>query len=410
MKWFEEKVMPALIAVGNNKHLCAIRDGVSITIPFTIIGSAFLIIANFPSESWMSFIEPWSGILNAPANVTFGTLGLVSACGVGYYLAGVLSIDRITTSLLSATCFLISTLTQEWGINIDMLGASGMFTAIVISMFVGHTFKWCINRNFIISLPDGVPPSVSMSFTALIPGAITISGVWVLRCLANININDVISTVISPLLIGMGTLPGMLLYVFLVCMLWVCGIHGDNVLSGIATPIFFNLFAQNTAALQAGVEPPNIFAGGFWIIFLCYGGTGSTLGLVLNMLRSKCKMYRDLGKLALPSAIFCINEPVIFGFPIVANPLMMIPFILTPMILCIGTYLLMSFGLVGKIVAQTPWTTPPIISAYLSCGGNIGAAVWAAISIVICYLMYLPFFKIAERKQLEIERQDAEQS
>lgn len=136
---------------------------------------------------------------------------------------------------------------------------------------------------------------------------------------------------------------------------------------------------------------------------MCIGGTGSTLGLVIAMLRSKSKVYKSLGKMALPSGIFGINEPVIFGFPIVMNPLMMIPFVLTPMILGTLTYILMYFNIIGRVVFTVPWTIPPIIGPYLATNGNIPAAIWSACTIVISYLIYLPFFKQAEKIQLALE-------
>lgn len=410
MEFIEDKLLPILYKIGNSKHLTSIRDGISKTIPFTIVGSVFLIIANFPVAAWTDFIAPWSNLLNAPVNVTFNVLGLISAIGIGYYMGQTFGIDRISNCLLTTIGFLLATLNDDLSLNIDNFGATGMFTAIVIGILTTHIFLFCEKRNLVINMPDGVPPSVSTSFTSLIPGAMLIAIVWVLRCVLSINLNEVIAFIFSPVIFGLSTLPGMIVYTIIVCLLWVCGIHGDNVLSGIATPVFLGLLAENTAAFQAGTAAPNIISEGYWIVFMCLGGTGSTLGLVLNMLRSRCKVYNELGKLALPSAIFCINEPVIFGFPIVANPLMMIPFILTPVVLCIGSYVLIAVGLVGRIVIQVPWTIPPVIGAYLATNGNIGAAIWSVCSIAIAYFIYFPFFKMAERQQLLVEQQGEEKT
>lgn len=406
MKFIENNLLPILLKVGNNRHLIAIRNGISMTIPFTIIGSFFLIVGNFPINSWTKLIEPWSHLLNAPVNVTFGVLGLISAIGIGYHLGKEFKTDAISNSLLTTICFLLATTNEDLSINIDLLGATGMFSAIVIGIFVTHSFSFFLRKNIVIKMPEGVPPTVAMSFTALIPGAFVLTTIWVLRCLMGIDLNEIISFVFQPLVIGLGTLPGMLIYIVLVCLLWICGVHGDNVLSGIATPIFLGLLAENTQAFQNGSIPPNIITEGYWIVFMCLGGTGSTLGLVLNMMRSKNKMYKSIGKLSFPSAIFGINEPVIFGLPIVMNPIMMIPFIGTPVILCIGTYLLMNMGLVGKIVIQVPWTIPPVIGAYLATNGSVGAAIWSITSVVLSYLIYMPFFKIMERQQMKNENKE----
>lgn len=403
MNFVEKNLMPILLKFGSNKHLIAIRNGISMTIPFTIVGSIFLIIGNLPVQAWTDFIAPWGSLLNAPVNVTFGVLGLVSAIGIGYHLGKELGTDAISNALITTVVFLLATLNDDFSIDLDAFGAAGMFTAIVIGIFSTHVFKWFVKHQIVIKMPEGVPPSVAMSFTTLIPGGFAVAVIWILRGVLGINLNEVISFIFQPLIVGLGTLPGMIVYTVLVCLLWVCGIHGDNVLAGIATPVFLSYLAENTLAFQSGAEPVHMITEGYWILFMCLGGTGSTLGLVLNMLTSKSKMYKSLGKLSLPSAIFCINEPVIFGVPIVMNPIMMIPFIGTPVVLCIGTYLLMELGLVGKLVLQVPWTIPPIIGPYLATNGSIGAAVWSVVSIAISYFMYMPFFKAMERQELSRE-------
>lgn len=225
-----------------------------------------------------------------------------------------------------------------------------------------------------------------------------------IRVLLEFNVNQFVQAIFSPLAVGLNTLPGMLLYTFLILLLWCLGIHGSNVMGSIGDPIFLALLAANTEAYTAGEPLPNIFAGGFYIMFLCYGGTGSTLGLIINMLVSKKKAYRSLGKMALPSAIFCINEPIIFGFPIVMNPIMMISFILTPLVLCVGTYFLSVTNVIGRIMFNPPWTTPPFINTYLATGGNIPAVLWSIASLLISVAIYYPFFKISERSLTEEEK------
>lgn len=405
----EKSFLPILLKVGENKRLIAIRNGITLTIPFTIVGSIFLIIGNLPIKAWTDFIEPISAQLNAPVSVTFGVLGLISAIGIGYNMGKEFNVDPISNTVIATIAFLLATLTDEFGINIDSLGATGMFTAIIVSLFTTEVFRFFVRKNIVIKMPDGVPPSVAQSFSSLIPAGAIIATIWVIRVLMGIDVNEVIQFIFKPLVFGLSTLPGLMVYTLLVCFLWSCGIHGDNVLSGIASPIFLGYLAANTLAFQKGQPIPYEIADGFWILFMCLGGTGSTLGLVLAMLRSKSKMYKSLGKMAFPSAIFCINEPVIFGFPIVMNPIMMIPFVATPMILGSATFILMKIGLVGKIVFQVPWTIPPIIGPYLATNGSVGAAIWSACTIVIAYLIYLPFFKMAEKKQVLLEAGESEQ-
>lgn len=410
IQFIEGKVVPILIQVGENKMLVAVRNGIALTLPFTITGSLFLILANLPIPGWAEFLGPAANKLSAPVAVTFGAIGLISAIGISYNLAKEYQLNALTCSAVAMVVFLLAQLNENYQLNVDNLGAAGLFSAIILAIATVQIMRFFVVRNIVIKLPDGVPPAVAQSFVSLIPAAAIITLVWLVRVMLNFDINSFFTWLVSPLVSGLGSLPGMLVLIFLISLLWCCGIHGDNILSGITSPIFLKYIAENTQAYLNHQPIPHITADGFYIVFMCLGGTGATLGLVLAMLRSRSKMYKSVGKLSLPSAIFCINEPVIFGCPIVFNPLLMIPFTLTPMILCTATYSLMYFDIIGRPVLQIPWTMPPIFAAWFVTGGNIPAVIWSVCTIVISALVYLPFFKIAERRQMEKEAaaQDAE--
>lgn len=410
IQFIEGKVVPILIQVGENKMLVAVRNGIALTLPFTITGSLFLILANLPIPGWAEFLGPAASKLSAPVAVTFGAIGLISAIGISYNLAKEYQLNALTCSAVAMVVFLLVQLNENYQLNVDNLGAAGLFSAIILAIATVQIMRFFVVRNIVIKLPDGVPPAVAQSFVSLIPAAAIITLVWLVRVILNFDINSFFTWLVSPLVSGLGSLPGMLVLIFLISLLWCCGIHGDNILSGITSPIFLKYIAENTQAYLNHQPIPHITADGFYIVFMCLGGTGATLGLVLAMLRSRSKMYKSVGKLSLPSAIFCINEPVIFGCPIVFNPLLMIPFTLTPMILCTATYSLMYFDIIGRPVLQIPWTMPPIFAAWFVTGGNIPAVIWSVCTIVISALVYLPFFKIAERRQMEKEAaaQDAE--
>ena len=406
INFIENKFVPILIKIGENKILVAIRNGITLTLPFTIAGSLFLILANLPIPGWSEFLGPFADKLSAPVSVTFGAIGIISAIGISYNLAKQYKIDGISCATITLVVFLLAQLDSTYKLNVDNLGAAGLFSAIILSIVTVHIVHFFISRNIVIKLPDGVQQEVAKSFASLVPAAASITLIWFIRIILNFDINSFFTWLLSPLVMGLGTLPGMLILIFLISILWCCGIHGDNVLSGITSPIFLKYIAENTQAYLQHQPIPHITAEGFYIVFMCLGGTGATLGLVISMLRSKSKLYRSVGELSLPSAIFCINEPVIFGFPIVFNPVMMIPFTLTPMILCTLTYGLMYFNIIGRPVLQIPWTMPPIFAAYFVTGGNIPAVIWSVCTIVISTLVFLPFFKSAEKKQLEKENSE----
>lgn len=404
--FIESKVVPVLIRIGENKILVAVRNGIALTLPFTITGSLFLIIANLPIPGWTEWLGPYADKISAPVAVTFGAIGLISAIGISYNLAKEYKLNAITCCIVTLVVFLLAQLNDKYQLNVDNLGASGLFSAIILAVLTVQIIRWFINHQIVIKLPEGVPPAVAQSFASLVPAAVAITLIWFIRVMLNFDINSFFTMVFSPLVSGLGSLPGMLVLIFLISLLWCCGIHGDNVLSGITSPIFLKYIAENTQAYLNHQPIPHITADGFYIVFMCIGGTGATLGLVLAMLRSHSKMYKSVGKLSLPSAIFCINEPVIFGCPIVFNPLLMIPFTLTPMILCVSTYSLMYFDIIGRPVLQIPWTMPPIFAAWFMTGGNIPAVIWSFCTIAISIAIYFPFFKLLERQQLEKERHE----
>lgn len=230
MNKIEEKLMPFLTKLAQNRELVAIKDGLSLTMPFTIIGSAFLIIGNLPIEAWMNIIEPFSAYLNVVSDVTFGVLGAIATLGISYYMAKALDIDPISNVMIAFIAFLTATLNSEFGINLDSFGATGMFTGILISIGSSYIYNFFLKREITIKMPEGVPPSVGNSFASLIPAAFIIVLVWIIRCIFNIEINVVITTILSPLIVGLGTLPGLAVYTLVVCLLWSAGIHGDHVL------------------------------------------------------------------------------------------------------------------------------------------------------------------------------------
>jgi PTS system cellobiose-specific IIC component len=218
-----------------------------------------------------------------------------------------------------------------------------------------------------------------------------------------VDINQIVQTVFSPLVFALNTLPGILLCVLAITLLWSVGINGDNALDAVVAPVFLQYLGANVDAVGKGEPLPYTTALGFITIFVNVGGTGATLGLALVMLNSKEPGYREVSRLSLPTQIFQINEPIFFGFPIVLNPLLMIPYVLSALALTASTYLLMDWGWINRPFVNVPWTTPPVLGHYLVTGGDWRAAVWGAVSIALAMAVYYPFAKAAERQRLQAE-------
>jgi PTS system cellobiose-specific IIC component len=226
---------------------------------------------------------------------------------------------------------------------------------------------------------------------------------WLIRFVLGVDIDHIVQTLFQPLVFALNTLPGILVYAFLVTLLWSVGINGDNAMDALVAPIFLQYLAANVEATTHGQPLPFVTAYGFFTAFVNVGGTGATIALALVMWNSKEPGFRKVSRLSLPTQIFQINEPIFFGFPIVLNPIFMIPYILNALILTTGSYLLMYWNVIHKPFVNVPWTTPPIIGHYLVSGGDWKAAVWGALSIVIAMLVYLPFARFAERQRLKAE-------
>jgi len=398
----ENTLSPPLTKLANQHHLSATKDGMMVTVPLTIIGSMFVLIANFPIDAWRTFIAPFSPMLGTMSAVTIGIVAIVGAGSVAYYFAlGYKDkrINPVVASFISIAGFLLATLNEDLGINPSLFGTRGLFTAIIIAFVTGSIYSLFIKKNWVIKFPDNVPPLVSSSFSSLIPAAVSLILIWIVRVVIGFDINSGLMSIFSPFVFALNSLLGYLVFMFIRSMLWSVGIHGGAVLA-VADPFFLTMFGENMLAFEAGEALPYITAAGF-TMFVFIGGGGATLGLVIMMIFSKDAGFRTLGKLALPASIFAINEPVVFGVPLVMNPLMIIPYTLSTLVLSAGTYIVMYFNLIGRPVAQIPWTTPPLLSHYLVTGGDWRAVIWGVICIALSSIIYYPFFKTMEKNRLK---------
>ncbi|UHH07627.1 PTS cellobiose transporter subunit IIC [Bacillus subtilis] len=425
----EEKVMPIAGRIAGQRHLQALRDGIILTMPLIIIGSFFLIIGNLPIPGYAEFMaktfgSSWSEKLAYPVDATFEIMGLVAAFGIAYRLAEKYGVDALSAGAISLAAFLLATpyqvpfmpdgATKEimvgGGIPLSLMGSKGLFVAMIIAMVSTEIYRLIIQRNLVFKMPDGVPPAVSKSFVALIPGFAVIFLIWAARLIVEAtpfeSLHNIVSVLLgTPLSILGGSLGGSLVAEAVKMLLWACGLHGANIVGGVMAPIWYGAMAANRIAFQAGEELPQFFTPQFFDIWVNIGGSGATLALVVTMfLRARSKQMKQLGKLAVGPAIFNINEPIIFGMPIVMNPMLLLPFIITPLVTVTLTYIGMSTGLVAKPAGiAVPWTMPPIFSGYLATGGKVSGAVMQAINIVVSFVVYYPFFRMWDKQKLKEE-------
>lgn len=414
LNFLENTLAPLGEKIGKQRHLKALREGIMMAMPLVLIGSFFVLIKDFPIESWTNWLKETAdlyGLLNTMANNSFGLMALVTSFGIAYRLAESYDTDGPSAGVLSLGAFLLMTppiVTAEGaaGIPYGALGGKGIFSAILVAMVAAEIYRICIQKNVTIKMPGNVPDVVSKSFSALIPGVIIlILFAIVLQILHGLglgSLNDILAIIIGkPLGLIAGTLPGTFVAVLLNSLFWFCGVNGGQVVGSVMNPLWIQYADNNRIALAAGEALPHIVTAPFMDLFVYIGGGGATIGLALClMFFSKSKEYRTLGKVSGIPALFNINTAILFTFPTVLNPIMLIPFVLAPVANAIVTYLSMASGLVPFTTGVTlPWTTPPIIGGFLATGSWQGA-VLQLVLVAISFAIYYPFFKASDQKNL----------
>lgn len=422
----EQKIMPVANRIGTQRHMTAIRKGIIATMPLTIVGSFFTILLNIPIESVAAVIEPYRQILDIPFRYTIGILALYATFGIASSLAKSYKVDSLTAGILALMSFLIVAapptqvledlegITAGRYINIANLGSGSLFGAIVTAIISVEIYRFFIEKKITIKMPDGVPPEVTNSFVALIPGAVILIFFWVIRHMLGFDLNGFLSELLMPLkgILAGNSLFGGLLTVFLICFFWVLGIHGPAIMGPVIRPFWDISIAENIDAFNAGANAhnmPNIFTEQFLQWYVWIGGAGTTLALVVLFMFSKSKYLKSLGRLSILPGLFNINEPMIFGAPIVMNPVLGIPFILAPLVTTTLSYVLTVSGLIPMMTARLPFAIPSPIAAWMSTNWSVAAGVLVIANFLITLAIYYPFFKVFEKQQLAREAEEQAQ-
>lgn len=412
-QWIDKVLLPPMTKLAEQRHLKAIRDGIISTMSLIIIGSFFMVIAVPPIPSLAAKMTPElvQRIL-FPFRLTVGIMSIYAAYGIGYSLAKSYKLDGVSGGVLAMAAFLLTMVPASvdgigWVLPMGNAGGAGMFVAILMSIFAVEVLRILKKCNFILKMPESVPDSVSRSFEALIPAGVIIVIIWLVRHILGFDIQSFIMSLFQPLVRASNTLPGILIPILLITLLWAAGIHGVSVVGSVARPIWLTLFDQNLQAVAEGKMIPNIAPEPFFQWFIWIGGSGATLALVFLMLRSKSKYLKSIGRASLVPGICNINEPVIFGAPIMLNPLLGIPFIIGPLLTGVITYGAMALNIVGRPYVQPPWTLPAPIGAYLATGGDWRAVILVILNILVMMAVYYPFFKAYEKKMMAEEASEA---
>lgn len=401
------------------------------SVPFTIVGSIFLVISVIP-QSFPALQGFWDATFNriealymTTNTATMGVLSLYFGLVFGYEYTKIQAQEEkvhvipLNGALMSMMTFfmclpelvfkdgtatLINVLTKDqkiidgWAMSggVTRLGTTGIFTAIIMSILAVKIYVLCIKNDWSIKMPDTVPAGVANSFSALIPMTIIAIIVIIINGILvgfGTDIFKIISIPFSFVTNLTNTWAGLLVFYFLMHALWLVGIHGAAIVTSFVSPIVL----ANMEANNHGAHFP--LAGQFNNSFVTIGGSGATLGMIIFIaFFARSAQLKTLGKLALVPAIFNINEPILFGMPIVYNPFTAIPFFLAPMASMSVAYFAIKWQWVSPPIAQVAWPTPVGLSAFIGAGGDWRAFLLAIICALVAFLIWLPFVRTYDNR------------
>ncbi|MDN6196385.1 MAG: PTS transporter subunit EIIC, partial [Atopostipes suicloacalis] len=388
--FIEEKMVPVVSKVTNTRYFTALKSGFLVIMPLTIIGSLFLLITDFPLAGYGDFMTgifgaDWTSYLSSAYRATFNLMGFLLAGTISYRLAQSYKMDALSSMVLALVSFVVvspkSVITESGEVvgrvlSFTWLGTQGVITAIIMGILTVEIIRFAEKRNWVIKMPESVPPMVSQSFSALIPGIIVVIISLIVAGLSRIvagSFPELIYSIIQIPLEGLtSSLPAITVVAGLNGFLWWFGIH-PTVVNSIVNPILTANSVQNLALYEKGnltLEHGNVGTIQMIDQFATIGGAGLTIGLVIALfLVARSKRLKAMGKLIGVPSLFNINEPIIFGLPVVFNPLMLIPITLAPMVSVLIAYLAMRIGFMPLFNGvMAPWPTPPIISGFLVAG------------------------------------------
>lgn len=455
--FMEAKFMPVAARIGSQKHLVAIRDSFIAIMPVTMVGSIAVLLNVFlrdlPTQAGMTgFVNAMSPIINVNGNVYFGSiviLALVFVFALGYNLSKTYNVNAIAGGVIAfaslVTCMgqsavfdfelsgvAAAAVGQLQGLGLDVAateagavvlkgvggwgymgsaytGSGGLFTALIVGFACTMIYIKLMLKNIIIKLPDSVPPAVSKAFAAIIPGviAIYVSGIaaQISSMATGMTINEMVLKYIQLPLLGMSQgFFSVIVMVFLVQLLWFFGLHGHNVLAPIMDGVYLTALTQNIevfTSTQSTANLPYLWTRGSFDAFCQMGGSGITLGLLIAIfIFSKRDDQKAIAKLSLPMGVFNINEPVIFGMPIVLNPVYLIPWLIVPPVCAAIAYGATAIGLIPPVFVAVPWVMPVGIYAFLATGGSMMAALVSLLNLVIATVIWTPFVVMANKMEV----------
>lgn len=424
--FLEKYLLPFADVFSKNRYLVAIKDAFLISLPFTIFSSIFTAIANLPFLSNLigdSKVTQFQQFVSPTFSLTMGVISFIVSAGIGYSLSKHYGVNQIYGAIVGLLSFIMvtpNTVVSESGemigsvIPLSEIGAVGMFTAIIVSILSTEIYRFAIQHNWTIKMPSSVPKLVSDSFFSFIPIAIALLSAFAIRVIFEgttfETFNNLIYEILQKPLTSLGTsLPATIIVGVLVNLFWFFGLHGHVIVGSAMVPIWNAQSFDNLEAFQNGAELPHIVTGQFTDFFVLNGGYLSIPILIsLLFFFKKRSDWRDLGKIALAPGIFGVYEPLIFGLPVMLNPLLFIPLILTPIITTVISYFSMAVGLVPYTTGVVlPYTMPLVISGAIVTNSLMGAVLQLVLLVVLTIMWYI-FLRVMDNQNQMKEQMSSE--
>lgn len=411
---FEEKLMILGDKISNQRFLSTIKKAFIISLPLTLIGSISLLLSNPPiMDSASDFLLTIRSFLRSqsylvlPYQYTTGIYGLWIAILVAYFHAEKFELNGITAMFISGVSFLsISAVPKDGSIPMGDIGSKGIFPAMFVGILVVEIYKFLIDKNIRLKLPESVPKMISDSFDSIIAFFVSIVVVIglneLVELVTGLNITNSIFALFSPLISASDTLAAVIVAVFLTRLLWFFGIHGSAIASVVLAPLMLSNLVANQEAYAAGNELPHIltqavFQGAIW-------GQSFLPAAIVMILFCKSDRLKAVGKVGIIPAFCGIGEPINFGTPYILNITLLIPGIFQPVFNSSVAFLCMKYGIINRAIIDPPLGTPGPLAVFLASMDWKAVVLWIVLLIINCAFL-LPFMRIYD-KQLLLEEKD----
>ncbi|MFV0447122.1 MAG: PTS sugar transporter subunit IIC [Vibrio sp.] len=418
----EQVMHPVAKLLMRSQHLMALRDGFQLAMPFIFVGCTFIPLIFPPfadAESsfsiwWFALATSLKPVLLPTYQVTIGVVGIIVAFGIAASLAKYYQLPERLSGLTGCIAFLLLVGFHDMGPGyIRYLGGSGLFTAIIASIYSIEVVRFFITRGWYVKMPEDVPILTRQSFKLMIPIFVVVTTLSMFNAWVDsefgAHLPQLIEAAFRPLILASDSLAAVLISILICQLLWFVGIHGALIVTGIMNPFWTSNLLENQSVLEQGYSVlPHIYLTAFWDFFVLVGGVGSTLPLIYLAIKSQSNQLKSVGKIGIIPSIFNINEPILFGFPVIMNPLFLLPFVFIPMINATIAWFLSSAHILDRVVLMIPWSVPAPIGAAWAANGSVVNALMVIFAMVNAYFLYLPFFRAHEKILVEQEKERAE--